>query len=53
MNLPSPQIFMLPAGINVKKINDILKDENITLAGNTCEPEEGTILDTFDAAVYN
>lgn len=53
MNLPSPQIFMLPAGINVKKINDILKDENITLAGNTCEPEEGTILDNFDAAVYN
>ena len=53
MNLPSPQTFMLPACINVKKINEILKDTNMILAGNACEPEEGTILDTFDAAVYN
>ncbi|WP_245568984.1 CHAD domain-containing protein [Desulfobacter curvatus] len=25
----------------------------MTLTGNTCEPQEGTLLDTFDAAVYN
>jgi len=52
MNIPSPQTFMLPAGIHVKKINAALKDANMTLAGTACEPEEGTVLDTFDAAVY-
>ena len=53
MNLPASQPFMLPAGINVKKINAALKDANMALMGNACEPEEGTVLDTFDAAVYN
>ena len=57
MNLPASQIFMLPAGINVKKINAVLKDAGMTLAGHTCDPpcegQEGTVLDTFDAAVYN
>ena len=53
MNLPPSQTFMLPTGINVKKINAVLKDSNMTLMGNACEPEEGTVLDTFDAAVYN
>ena len=52
MNLPASQTFMLSAGINVKKINAILKNANMTLAGNACEPEEGTVLDTFDAAVH-
>ncbi|NWH04746.1 CHAD domain-containing protein [Desulfobacter latus] len=52
MNLPASQTFMLSAGINVKKINTILKDANMTLAGNACEPEAGTVLDTFDAAVH-
>jgi len=57
MNLPASQTFMLSAGINVKKINALLKDANMTLSGAACEPpdkdEEGTVLDTFDAAVYN
>nr|WP_319491127.1 CHAD domain-containing protein [uncultured Desulfobacter sp.] len=57
MTLPPSQTFMLSAGINVKKINALLKDANMTLAGAACEPpdkdEEGTVLDTFDAAVYN
>jgi CHAD domain-containing protein len=57
MNLPFSQTFMLSAGINIKKINALLKDANMTLAGTACEPphedEEGTVLDTFDAAVYN
>jgi CHAD domain-containing protein len=56
MNLPFSQTFMLSAGINVKKINALLKDANMTLAGTACEPpedKEGTVLDTFDAAVYN
>ena len=52
MNLPPSQTFTLSAGINVKKINAALKDSNMTLMGNACEPKEGTVLDTFDAAVY-
>ena len=52
MNLPPSQTFILSTGINVTKINTILKDANMTLAGNACEPKEGTVLDTFDAAVY-
>jgi CHAD domain-containing protein len=53
MNLPSSQTFMLSAAVNVKKINAELKNANMTLAGTACEPEEGIVLDTFDAAVYN
>lgn len=57
MNLPASQTFMLPAGINVDKINAVLKDANMTLVGIACDPpykeQEGTVLDTFDAAVYN
>ncbi|WP_321492531.1 CHAD domain-containing protein [uncultured Desulfobacter sp.] len=57
MNLPASQTYTLSADINVKKINAILKDANMTLVGNACEPpcesEEGTVLDTFDAVVYN
>lgn len=53
MNIPPSQTFMLSAAVNVKKINAELKDTNITIAGTACEPIEGTILDTFDAAVYN
>lgn len=57
MNLPPSQTFMLSTGINVNKINALLKDANMTLAGAACEPpckiEGGTVLETFDAAVYN
>lgn len=57
MNLPDSQTFMLSAGINIKKINALLKDADMTLASAACESpdnvEEGTVLDTFDAAVYN
>ncbi|MCG8553209.1 MAG: CHAD domain-containing protein [Desulfobacterales bacterium] len=57
MNLPFSQTFMLSAGINVNKINALLKDAGMTLAGTACEPPckgvEGIVLDTFDAAVCN
>ncbi len=53
MNLPTPETFTLTAGISIKDLNTRLEGADMTLTGSMSEPEQGIVLDTFDAEVYH